>query len=134
MAMAEKDQPSTATADSHTSLSGYISGFVLSIVLTLTAYTLVQTHTNHGAFSRTFVLLMVAGLAIMQLLVQLMFFLHVGREAKPRWNLMMLLFASLVAFILVGGSLWIMHNLNYNMNMRMSPTQMNEYMNKQNGL
>ena len=70
-----------------------------------------------------------AVLAITQLLVQLVFFLHIDKERKPRWNLAVLLFAALIVFIIVGGSLWIMYHLNYNM----SPQQMNQYMLQQDG-
>ena len=41
-------------------------------------------------------------------------YLHLGLESKPRWNLMMFLFMVLLIFVLVGGSMWIMYNLNYN--------------------
>jgi cytochrome o ubiquinol oxidase operon protein cyoD len=54
-------------------------------------------------------------LAVMQLLVQLVFFLHLGGESKPRWNLMAFMFTLLVVAILVAGTLWIMYNLDYNM-------------------
>jgi heme/copper-type cytochrome/quinol oxidase subunit 4 len=46
-------------------------------------------------------------------MVQLFFFLHIGRESKPRLNAAAFLFATLVVTILVAGSLWIMDNLNY---------------------
>jgi heme/copper-type cytochrome/quinol oxidase subunit 4 len=45
--------------------------------------------------------------------VQLIFFVHLDQERKPRWNLMVLLFAVLVVVIICFGSLWIMKNLNY---------------------
>ncbi len=57
---------------------------------------------------------MLAALAVTQLLVQLLFFLHLGRESKPRWNLIVLAFAVMVVVIVVFGSLWIMKNLQYN--------------------
>jgi cytochrome o ubiquinol oxidase operon protein cyoD len=69
-------------------------------------------------------LAVVVGLAVAQLLVQLVFFLHLGREPKPRQNLVVFLFMLLVIGILVIGSLWIMHNLNYHMTM--TPKQMDQ--------
>jgi cytochrome o ubiquinol oxidase operon protein cyoD len=89
----------------------YVTGFVSSIILTLVAYILVINHILSG----TGLVAVIVGLAIVQLFVQLFFFLHVGNEAKPRWNLMALLFAGTVVIIVVFGSLWIMNNLNYNM-------------------
>ena len=53
-----------------------------------------------------------AALAVAQLMVQLVFFLHLGTESKPRWNLTVVLFALMVVVILVFGSLWIMKNIN----------------------
>jgi len=89
----------------------YVVGFVSSIVLTFVAYILVVNHVLFGVG----LVAVIVGLAIIQLFVQLFFFLHLGNEAKPRWNLMALLFAAMVVVIVVFGSLWIMNNLNYNM-------------------
>lgn len=84
-------------------------GFALSVVLTLGAYFLVVEHIFSGN-ALDFVL---AGLCLTQVLVQLLFFLHLGNEPKPYWNLLVFLFMVLVVAILVLGSLWIMHNLDY---------------------
>src|SRR5687767_10328148 len=89
----------------------YVIGFVVSVVLTLTAY--------FAAVGRLMPVRMtvaiITGLALVQLAVQLRLFLHLGQEAKPRWNLVAFGFMVLVVAILVGGSLWIMNNLNYHM-------------------
>jgi len=103
------------------SLSAYVIGFTLSLMLTLVAYFSVV---NEALTGRA-LLLMVVGLAVAQLLVQLVFFLHLGRENKPRLNLLIFSFAALVIGIVVIGSLWIMDNLNYHM---MTPHQMDEHM------
>jgi cytochrome o ubiquinol oxidase operon protein cyoD len=88
----------------------YTTGFGLSLILTIGAYLLVA----HDVFSGWSLVFALAGLAIAQLLVQLIFFLHLGRESRPRWNLTVMLFAVMVVSIVVFGSLWIMKNLNYN--------------------
>ncbi len=54
------------------------------------------------------------GIATLQAVIQLFFFLHLDVEENPRWNLMMFLFMVFTIIILVGGSLWIMANLDYN--------------------
>jgi cytochrome o ubiquinol oxidase subunit IV len=105
---------------------GYITGFILSLLLTIGAYIAVTQHTAQGALLITIII----GLAIAQVLVQLFFFLHLGRETKPRWKLAVLLFMLMVLGILVFGSLWIMQNLDYNM---MSPKEKDIYMMDQNG-
>ncbi len=89
----------------------YFIGFLLSIILTLLAYGTVTS----GAFSRGLVIAFIIGFAIVQLFVQLVFFLHLGSESTPRWRLVTLAFGVLVVAIVVFGSLWIMDNLNYNM-------------------
>jgi cytochrome o ubiquinol oxidase subunit IV len=94
---------------SHGNLKTYVTGFVLSIVLTLAAYMIVV----NDIWSRSVILTAIIVLAIVQLFVQLIYFLHLGRESKPRWNLIVLAFAALVVGIVVIGSIWIMNNLNY---------------------
>jgi cytochrome o ubiquinol oxidase operon protein cyoD len=104
----------------------YVSGFASSVILTVTAYLLVV----HHALSRRILIAAIVALALVQFFVQLIFFLHLGRETRPRWKLAVFLFMVMVVLILVFGSLWIMTNLNY----RMTPAQVNTYMNGQAGL
>ncbi|HUS26353.1 MAG TPA: cytochrome o ubiquinol oxidase subunit IV [Nevskiaceae bacterium] len=101
----------TQTEAGHGSLLSYTAGFGLSIILTLEAYFAVINEVFRGNGLVT----LIATLAIVQLVVQLVFFLHLGRESKPRWNLTVFAFMLLVIGIVVIGSLWIMHNLNYHM-------------------
>lgn len=112
-------------------MTGYVYGFILSLIITLGAYWLVRIHVNshHLHPSDTIVMAALPALAVLQLFVQLRLFLHLGKGRKPRWNLLIFSFALIVVIILVAGSLWIMHNLNY----RMNPTQINKYMQIQNG-
>lgn len=100
-------------------LSSYITGFVLSIVLTVVAYILVVEHVSsgHTTFTHTFLIATVVVLAIAQLFVQVYFFLHLGREHRPRWNTIFFLLTALITAVVVGGSLWIMYHLNHNMMM-----------------
>jgi len=113
----------------------YIIGFVLSLGLTLGAYFFVRNYTHGSGVTHRSVVLAIAGLAITQLLVQLIFFLHIGEESKPRWNLLMLGFAVTVVFIVVAGSIWIMYYLNYNMNQHSrSVQQQNQYLQNQDSL
>ncbi len=88
-----------------------VLGFALSAILLYGAYFLVTTSMVKGVA----LLAGVLGLGIIQALIQLVLFLHVGVEEKPQWNLMTFLFMVLIVVILIGGSLWIMYNLNYNM-------------------
>ncbi len=89
-------------------LRSYLTGFGLSIVCTVIAYLLVVKHLLSG----TLLASAIFGLGIAQALVQLLFFLHLGKESKPRWNMVVFLFMVLILAIIVLGSLWIMNNLN----------------------
>lgn len=93
----------------------YTAGFILSLGLTMAAYLLVHRHvqSHHLIFSDGFLLTAISLLAVTQLFVQLMFFLHLDRESKPWWNNTALAFAAIVVFIIVLGSIWIMNNLGY---------------------
>lgn len=125
-------KPETTTQTSR-SLHSYIAGFLLSIILTLVAYGFVQSHisNNHTVFSHSFLIGIIFVLAIMQLVVQLVFFLHLGRKGQG-WNLGLLGFAAVVVLILVIGSLWIMSNLNYHM--KYTPKELHQYLKNQDSL
>lgn len=100
----------------------FVMGGVLAGLTTLVVYCAVTYHWLEGPLLAGFALL----LAGVQLAVHLVFFLHLGRETKPRWNMLSFFFTALMALTIILGSLWIMMNLNYNMGM--SPKQMNDYM------
>lgn len=110
------DKTSSSTARSL--LKSYVVGFVLSLILTVNAFVLVMSRAFEGA-SLVFAII---ALAMAQLIVQLLFFLHLGKGS--RWNTIVFLFMLLTVIIVVAGSLWIMNNLNYNM----MPHEMTEYM------
>jgi cytochrome o ubiquinol oxidase operon protein cyoD len=109
------------------SLLSYSVGFVSSIILTVGAYQLVVRHVLAG-WALIFTLL---GLAVVQLVIQLLFFLHLGRESKPRWNLLVFAAMAIIVIIVAGGSLWIMKNLNYH---TMTPVETNTYLRDHEGL
>lgn len=103
----------------------YVTGFATALGVTLLAFWLVMNEVVRGRG----LIAIVMALAVVQLTVQLVFFLHVGEEERPRWNLMALLFMLIILVIIVAGSLWIMNNLNYNM--MMTSEQMDAYMMEQ---
>ncbi len=105
----------------------YVVGFVLSVLTTLLAYFIVV----HDLWSKEVLVYVVLAIAVVQLIVQVVFFLHIGRGS--RWKLATFLFTVLVVGIVVVGSIWIMNNLNYNM-MDMSPDQMKQYMIENEGI
>lgn len=110
----------------------YLIGFLLSIVLTIAAYLLVVNEGLRDKIAPAAVVIILSLLASAQLIVQLLFFLHLGDESKPRWRLMSFIFAFTILGIIVFGSLWIMFDMNSRM--MMSPTDMINYMNRQSGV
>ena len=112
----------------HGSVKSYTIGFVLSILLTLIAYVIAAKQIVSG-WGLIYILLI---LAIVQLFVQLVFFLHLNTQSKSRWNLVVLTFAAMVVLIVVGGSLWIMKHLNYSHD-NLSPQQLNQSIVKDEG-
>ncbi len=122
--MAAQKAPLAPHNNEHGSVLSLSIGFILSVILTAAAFLLV----GKGVLSGWTILFALAGLATLQLLVQLVFFLHMGRETRPRWNLVSFGFMALIVGIVVIGTLWIMHNLDYNMGNDMSPVEKEEYM------
>ncbi len=97
--------------ESHGSLKSYIIGFILSITLTLIPYYIVTTHAMSIPTTYALILLF----AVLQFIIQVVFFLHVTEGQDSKWNIMALVFTIVVLLILVFGSMWIMYNLDYNM-------------------
>lgn len=95
----------------HGTLGSYVVGFILSLIATLVPYYLV----TQEAASKSTLLTMILWFAILQLIIQVVFFLHLGRERKPRWNLFFLVCTVGIILVVVAGSIWIMGHLHYNM-------------------
>lgn len=94
----------------HGTIQSYVIGFVLSLLLTFAAFFVV----SQSIFSGDTLNFTIAGLCVTQVVVQLLFFLNLGNETNT-WNLSAFFFMLLVVGIIVGGSLWIMYNLDYRM-------------------
>lgn len=110
----------------HGSIGSYITGFVLSIVFTLIPYYVVV----HKTFAGTQLLVIILGLAIIQMLIQIFFFLHLGRGPKPFYNIVFFVSTVGIIAVVVGGSLFIMSHLHYNM----SPTEANKQLAEKEGI
>lgn len=115
-----------------TTFATYIIGFLLSIILTIIAYLFALNHitSQHHLFEHPFLIGLFIVLAFIQLIVQLLYFLHLGHESKPRWNLVFFLSTFSVVLLVVVASLWIMSHLDYNM----TPQDMNQQILIEEGL
>lgn len=105
----------------------YVVGFILSVAATLLAYFFVVNH----VWPKEMLVYIVLGIAVLQLIVQAVFFLHIGRGSSLK--IATFLFAILMLLVIVVGSIWIMNNLDYKM-MQMTPDQMQLYMKQHEGI
>ena len=96
---------------SHGSIRQYSLGFLLSIILTLASFGVVMT----GLVPHSMRLTFIVALAVVQLLVQLVYFLHMGSGPDQRSNTAIFACTALLIVVVVAGSLWVMHNANVNM-------------------
>jgi len=92
---------------SHGSFKSYMVGFVLSIILTAIPFGLVMFPT----ISKVATLWVVLIFAVVQVLVHLVYFLHLDRSAAQRNSVVAFAFATLVIVLLVGLSVWIMFSI-----------------------
>lgn len=96
-------QPHTSP-NTRGSIASYTLGFLLSVLLTFGSFLVAP---SLGPFA----LFAIVSAALVQLFLQLVFFLHLGHEQGPQWNLGILVFTAIIIGILMGGTLWIMTNL-----------------------
>ena len=92
-------------------LLSYLVGFMLAVVLTAIPFYLVATH----ALPPARIMSVIAAAAVLQILVHLRFFLHLNFTTTPKENLLAIAFTSVLLFLMVGGSLWIMIDLHFRM-------------------
>lgn len=93
----------------NTSIKPLLVGLTISIICTLAAYFII----SHQILRPYWYLAVIAGLGFFQMLVQLVLFLHLGVEPRPKWSFWMFLLMLFVILVVIGGSLWIMDQLNY---------------------
>lgn len=104
----------------HISLKGYLTGFALSVVLTALAFWLVMGQVLAAPSGTAFAVL---ALGAVQIIVHMIYFLHLNARSEGGWNLMALIFTLVLVVITLSGSLWVMFHLNHNM-MPVSAQQM----------
>jgi len=95
----------------HGTAWSYVIGFLLSLVLTAIPYYLVVNKTITGKALLSTIL----GFAVLQMMVQIFFFLHLGRGPKPLYNVVFFISTVGIILVVVVGSIFIMDNLTYNM-------------------
>ena len=95
----------------HGSVKSYAIGFILSVILTVIPFGLVM----YPSLPKFTTLAIVLLFAVVQVVVHLVYFLHLDRSAAQRNNVTALVFAAMVIVLLVGLSLWIMFSIHTEM-------------------
>ena len=105
----------------HGSLKSYMIGFWLSVLLTAIPFYLVMSGVVANK-EATGVLLV--AMAAVQIIVHMVYFLHMNGKSENGWTMMSLIFTIIVVGIVLSGSLWVMYHLNVNMTMSPDMSQM----------
>lgn len=92
----------------------YMVGFVLAVILTLLSFIPVMNGYLND-LSTTFKVLYLIGLAVIQIVVQIVFFLHLNHGPDAKWLVGTMWFGALCVLIIIGGSWWALNHLNWNM-------------------
>ena len=95
----------------HASMRDYVIGFVLSVILTAIPFWLVMERPFSAGATAAIIMVFAA----VQIVVHMIFFLHMSPKAEGGWSITSLAFTVIVVVIMLAGSLWVMHHLNTNM-------------------
>ncbi|AGF74018.1 cytochrome o ubiquinol oxidase subunit IV [Bartonella australis AUST/NH1] len=92
----------------------YLIGFILAVFFTLGSFLPVMYGMMESWAISTKVIYLI-GMALIQIAVQIVFFLHLNSGPDAKWNLISLWFTVICVFIIIGGTWWAISHLNYNM-------------------
>lgn len=106
----------------HGTMGSYMIGFGLSVILTAIPFWLVMT--GFFANSQT-TALVIMGFAVVQIVVHMIYFLHMNTRSEGGWTMLALIFTLVIVVITLAGSMWVMYHLNTNM-MPMSAHDMSQ--------
>ena len=108
----DHDDDAHGTDAMHFSVRGYLTGFLLSVVLTAIPFWLVMAKVIP---SSTWTAVVILGFAAVQIVVHMVYFLHLDAKSEGGWNMLSTIFTLVIVVIMLAGSLWVMHHLNTNM-------------------
>ncbi len=96
----------------HSSFSGYMIGFMASVILTAIPFWLVM---GDVLGSKNMTVVVILAFAMVQIVVHMVYFLHMNFHSEGGWNMLALMFTVVLLFITLSGSLWVMYHMNVNM-------------------
>jgi cytochrome o ubiquinol oxidase subunit IV len=95
----------------------YMTGFALSVILTAIPFWLVMGGVLNDTLMTSIVIM---ALAAVQIVVHMIYFLHMNTKSEGGWTFLALLFTLTLVVITLVGSIWVMYHMDQNM-MPMSP-------------
>ena len=96
----------------HGTMKSYVTGFVLAVILTAIPFWLVLGNVFAKSSTTGLVLM---GLAVVQIVVHMVYFLHMNTKSEGGWSILALIFTTMLVMIMLSGSIWVMYHLNHNM-------------------
>ncbi|WP_127090224.1 cytochrome o ubiquinol oxidase subunit IV [Aquabacter cavernae] len=97
---------------SHGTFKSYMTGFILSVILTAIPFYLVMSGVIEN---KSVTAMIITAFAAVQIVVHMIYFLHMSSSSEGGWNMMALIFTIIVVVIAISGSLWVMYHLHANM-------------------
>ena len=98
--------------DLHVSKGDYVKGFILAVILTAIPFWLVMGDVIND---RTTAIMVLGGFAIVQILVHMVYFLHMNGKVQGGWTMLSTIFTVIFLAIAIAGTLWVMFHMNTNM-------------------
>ena len=97
--------------DLHVTMGDYVKGFILAVILTAIPFYLVM----NGVITDRATAVGVLGLfAIIQVLVHMVYFLHMNGKIQGGWTMLSTLFTVIFLSLAIAGTLWVMFHMNAN--------------------
>jgi cytochrome o ubiquinol oxidase operon protein cyoD len=103
--------PGLRRAGGHGTWQSYTTGFAGAMLLTTAAFAL----THSPLLTPSSAVAAVVVLAVAQMLLHLIFFLHINTSPDHKTNILALVLTVVIIAMVVVGSIWIMAHLNHNM-------------------
>ena len=98
--------------DAQGTFRSYMIGFVLSVILTAIPFWLVMANALNDTLLTSIVIM---ALAAVQIVVHMIYFLHMNTKSEGGWTFLALLFTLTLVVITLVGSIWVMYHMDQNM-------------------
>lgn len=95
----------------HATVKDYAIGFGLAVILTAIPFWLVMAKVLPAGTTG----LVILGFAAVQMVVHMVYFLHLNAKVEGGWSMLALLFTAALVIIMLAGSIWVMFHLNTHM-------------------